>query len=173
MRHLLIKCLFVAHWCKLRFARTSTLSHLSAIGFTKIVFQQNHFSRSYSHRMIILGTIPCPLLPKAVFWRRCQRQMQERYKVARVKTDSQFGRTSYLRPKGDKSSEMFKEHSKLDRREINSMKGSENIVRLFEEHWKLFGAALRRRMRAREMDKTGAVKSYLNGLWISHLSGDA
>ena len=23
------------------------------------------------------------------------------------------------------------------------------------------------------MDKTGAVKSYLNGLWISHLSGDA
>ena len=60
--------------------------------------------------------------------------MQERYEVARVKTDGQFGRTSYVRPKGDKSREMFKEHSKLDRREINSMKGSENIVRLFEEH---------------------------------------
>ena len=26
------------------------------------------------------------------------------------------------------------EHHKFDRREINSMKGSENIVRLFEEH---------------------------------------
>ena len=123
----LIKCLFVAHWCKHRFARTFTLSRLSAIGFTKIVFQQNHFSRSYSRRMIILGTIPYTLLPKVVFWRRCHRQMQERYKVARVKTDSQFGRTSYLRPKGDKSSEMFGEHSKLDRRERGSKKGSKNI----------------------------------------------
>ena len=33
---------------------------LFAIEFTKIVFQQNYFSWSYSHRMIILGTIPCP-----------------------------------------------------------------------------------------------------------------
>ena len=39
-----------------------------------------------------------------------------------------------IRPKGDKCSEWFEEHSQLDRREINSMKGSENIVRLFEEH---------------------------------------
>ena len=68
--------------------------------------------------------------------------MQERYEVARVKTET------------------------LDRRENNSVNGSKNIVIVF-------GAALRRRMRAREMDKTGAVKSYLNGLWISHLSGDA
>ena len=75
--------------------------------------------------------------------------MQERYEVARVKTDSQFG-----------------EQHKFDRRENNSVNGSKNIVIVF-------GAALRRRMRAREMDKTGAVKSYLNGLWISHLSGDA
>ena len=63
--------------------------------------------------------------------------MHERYEAARVKTDSQFGRTSYLRPKGDKSSEMFKEHSKLDRREINSVNSSENIenylVRLSDE----------------------------------------
>ena len=44
---------------------------------------------------------------------------------------------------------------------------------MFEERRKLFGVALRRSMRVREMDKTGAVKSYLNGLWISHLSGDA
>ena len=75
--------------------------------------------------------------------------MQERYEVARVKTDSQFV-----------------EQHKFDRRENNSVNGSKNIVIVF-------GAALRRRLRAREMDKTGAVKSYLNGLWISHLSGDA
>jgi hypothetical protein len=53
--------------------------------------------------------------------------MQERYEVARVKTVGQFGRTSYLLPKGDKSSEMFEKHSKLDRRERSSMKGSKNI----------------------------------------------
>ena len=34
---------------------------LFAIEFTKIVFQQNYYSWSYSRRMIILGTIPCPL----------------------------------------------------------------------------------------------------------------
>ena len=54
----------------------------------------------------------------------------------------------------------------LARREINSANCSKNIVIVF-------GATLIRRMRVREMDKTGAVKSYLNGLWISHLSGDA
>ena len=75
-------------------------------------FSQNHFSWSYSHRMIILGTTLAHSLPEAVFWRSCHRRMQERYKVARVKTDGQFGRTSYLRPKGDKSSEMFGEHLK-------------------------------------------------------------
>ena len=74
------------------------------------------------------------------------------------------------------------EHHKLDRREINAVKGSENIVNSTggrEVRWKVrrtlksIWCALRRRMRAREMEKTGAVKSYLNGLWISHLSGDA
>ena len=39
-----------------------------------------------------------------------------------------------IRPKGDKSIERFGEHHKFDRREINSVKSSENIVRLFEEH---------------------------------------
>ena len=112
---------------------------LFAIEFTKIVFQQNHFSRSYSHRMIILGTIPCPFPARGRVLTQLRRQMQERYKVARVKTDSQFGRTSYLRPKGDKSIEMFGEHSKLDRRERGSKKGSKNIeiylVRLSDEGW--------------------------------------
>ena len=65
--------------------------------------------------------------------------MQERYEVARVKTDSQFG-----------------EHHKFDRREINSANCSKNIVILF-------GATLRRRMRVREMDKTESAKSYLSG----------
>ena len=101
----------IVHWCKHRFALTSSLSRLFAIGFTKIVFQQNHFSWNYSHRIIILGTIPCLLLPKAVFWRRCHRQMQERYEVARVKTEGQFG-----------------EHHKLDRREIYPVNGSKNII---------------------------------------------
>ena len=40
------------------------------------------------------------------------KQMQEQYEVTRVKTDGQFGRTSYLRPKGDKSIERFEEHLK-------------------------------------------------------------
>ena len=62
-----------------------------------------------------------------MFWRRCHRQMQERYEVARVKTDGQFGRTSHLRPKGDKFGEWFEEHYKFDRRERSSMKGSKNI----------------------------------------------
>ena len=43
-----------------------------------------------------------------------------------------------IRPKGDKFGKQFEEHSQLDRRKINSMKGSENIVRLFEEHSRLF-----------------------------------
>ena len=51
-------------------------------------------------------------LPKAVFWRRCRRQMQKRYDVARVKTDGLFGRISYVRPKGDKYGEKFGEHLK-------------------------------------------------------------
>ena len=51
-------------------------------------------------------------LPKAVFWRRYQRQMYERYEVARVKTDSPFGRTSYVRPKGERFEERFGEHLK-------------------------------------------------------------
>ena len=55
--------------------------------------------------------------------------MHERYEVARVKTDSQFG-----------------EQHKFDRREINSANCSKNIVIVF-------GATLRRRMRGREMDK--------------------
>ena len=40
------------------------------------------------------------------------KQMQERYEVARVKTDGQFDRTSYVRPKGDKFGEWFEEHLK-------------------------------------------------------------
>ena len=52
-------------------------------------------------------------LPKAVFWRGCQRQMHERYEVTRVKTDSPFGRTSYVRPKGEKFDERFEEHWNL------------------------------------------------------------
>ena len=39
------------------------------------------------------------------------KQMQERYEVARVKTDGQFGRTSKVRPKGDKFGVSFGEHS--------------------------------------------------------------
>ena len=135
----------------------------STESFFMELFSQNDHSRNNPLYITAKGSVLTQL----------RRQMQERYEVARVKTAGQFGRTSYLLPKGDKSSEMFGEHSKLDRRERGSKKGSKNIVRLFEEHWKLFGAALRRRMRVREMDKTGAVKSYLNGLWISHLSGDA
>ena len=105
----------------------------------------------YTLSFTLLAPAPLPLTFRliasftcllAVFWRRCRRQMQERYEVARVKTET------------------------LDRREINSANCSKNIVIVF-------GATLSRRMRAREMDKTGAVKSYLNGLWISHLSGDA
>ena len=138
----LIKCLFVAHWCKHRFALTSTLSRLFAIGFTKIVFQQNRFSWSYSYRIIILGTIPYSLLPKAVFWRSCQRQLQERYEVARVKTDT------------------------LDRRERGSMNSSKNIeiylVRLSDEGWE-----------QEKWIRQEPSNPYLNGLWISHLSGDA
>ena len=51
----------------------------------------------------------------------CQRQCfdadaigrcSERYEVARVKTDGQFDRTSYVRPKGDKFGEWFEEHLK-------------------------------------------------------------
>ena len=65
----------------------------------------------------------------------CQRQCFD----AAAKADAGAVRSSasqnrYLRPEGDKFGESFEEHSKLDRREINSMKGSENIVRLFEEH---------------------------------------
>ena len=112
----------------------------------------------YTLRFTLKAPAPLPLTSRliasftcllAVFWRRCRRQMQERYEVARVKTDSQFG-----------------EQHKFDRRENNSVNGSKNIVIVF-------GATLRWRMRVREMDKTGAVKSYLNGLWISHLSCDA
>ena len=40
---------------------------------------------------LISNLSPCL---QAVFWRRCHRQMQERYEVARVKTNGQFGRTS-------------------------------------------------------------------------------
>ena len=66
--------------------------------------------------------------------------------------------------------------------ERGSKKGSENITirpkgdkfgKQFEEHWKLFGAALRRRMRAREMDKTRAAMSHISGYGFGHLSGDA
>ena len=155
----LIKCLFVAHWCKHRFALTSTLSRLFAIGFTKIVFQQNRFSWSYSYRIIILGTIPYSLLPEAVFWRSCQRQLQERYEVARVKTDTLDRREIY-------HSERFGEHSKLDRRERGSMNSSKNIeiylVRLSDEGWE-----------QEKWIRQEPSNPYLNGLWISHLSGDA
>ena len=34
-------------------------------------------------------------LPKVVFWRICQRQMHERYEVARVKTTEEFGEHHY------------------------------------------------------------------------------
>ena len=43
-----------------------------------------------------------------------------------------------IRPKGDKFGEKFGEHHKFDRREINSVKSLENIVRLFEEHSRSF-----------------------------------
>ena len=46
-----------------------------------------------------------------------------------------------------------KEHSKLDRRERGLMKGSENIGVCSKNTVIVFGATLRRRMRAREMDK--------------------
>ena len=49
-------------------------------------------------------------LPEAVFWRRCYRQMQERYEVARVKTEEEFG-----------------EQHTFFRMEINPLKGSKNI----------------------------------------------
>ena len=47
--------------------------------------------------------------------------MHERYKVTRVKTDGQFGRTSYVRPKGDKFDEGFEEHSMIVRRTLKSI----------------------------------------------------
>ena len=45
------------------------------------------------------------------------------------------------------------EHHKFDRREINSVFRSENIGVCSKNIVIVFGAALRRRMRAREMDK--------------------
>ena len=82
--------------------------------------------------------------------------MQERYEVARVKT-----------------TEEFDEHYKFDRREISSMKGSENIGVCSKNIVIVFGATLRRRMRAREMDKTRAAMSHISGYGFGHLSGDA
>ena len=55
---------------------------------------------------------PLYITAKGSVLTQLRRQMQERYEVARVKTDGQFGRTSYLRPKEDKSIEKFEEHLK-------------------------------------------------------------
>ena len=74
--------------------------------------------------------------------------MQERYEVARVKTDSQFG-----------------EQHKFDRREIYSVNGSKNIVIVF-------GAALRRRMRGEKWTNNSCQITF-ERLWFGHLSGDA
>ena len=59
---------------------------------------------------------------------------------------SSAGQNPHSRPKGDKCGEWFEEHS-----------------RSFEEHWNLFGATLRRRMREREMDK----KEPPNHIWAA------
>ena len=56
----------------------------------------DHASNLSPYRLIVHHLYALISLPasQAVFWRRCHRQMQERYEVARVKTDGQFGRTS-------------------------------------------------------------------------------
>ena len=85
------------------------------------------------------------------------------------------------RPKGDKFSEWFGEHSKLARRVRGSMKGSENIGVCSKNIVIVFGATLKRRMRGREMDKKRAAMSHtlaamfwtfiwrcLNVMWHQH-----
>ena len=153
-RHCRYPCLYTLHRFPVPLHPTLYTKSASDHAFTR-----------YTLRFTLLTPATLPLTSRliasftcllAVFWRRCRRQMQERYEVARVKT-----------------TEEFEEHYKFDRREISSMKGSENIGVCSKNIAIVFGATLWRRMREIEMDKTGAVKSYLNGLWISHLSGDA
>ena len=92
-----------------------------------------------------------------------------------------------FRPQGDKFGKQFEEHSQLDRREINSMKSSENIVRLFEEHSKIVRRTqqvVRRTLKAiwcdsqtkDERKRNGQKKSrqiIFERLCFEHLSGDA
>ena len=68
--------------------------------------------------------------------------------------------------KGDKCGKWFGEHSQLDRRERGSMNSSKNIGDGSENIVILFGAALRRRMRAREMDKKVQLPRVMYLRWL-------
>ena len=115
-------------------------------------------------------------LPEAVFWRRCHRQMQWALRSAGQnlypRPWERGSKNITIRPKGDKCSEWFEEHSQLDRRERSSMKGSKNIgdcsknieiylVQLSDEGWE------------QEKWTKKSRQITFERLYFGHLSGDA